>query len=267
MTKVRRKDRREARADTRSLLPMMAEGQPVHFRPGIKPIKALNPTQANYIKAVTTATLVFGVGPAGTGKTWIAARMAAEALRDGETGKIFITRPAVEAGEELGFLPGELEEKFEPYFRPVRDALEEGLGAGATEYMIKAKKIEVRPLAYLRGATFKDCWVILDEAQNTTPLQMKLFLARIGENAKIIINGDPSQKDIPGPSGLVDGLDLVEGMADTAVVRFGIEDVVRSGITREILRRYDARGSSPSAERYNAEHDDSTGLRRFLRAG
>lgn len=226
---------------------------------------AINPRSENqnlYIKSIYNNILTFGIGPAGTGKTWLAAHLAAQAFLSGNVERIIVTRPAVEAGESLGFLPGELEEKYEPYFRPVRDALEEGLGTGPLEYAIKAKQIEARPLALLRGTTFKNCWVILDEAQNTTPLQMKLFLTRIGENCKVIVNGDPRQKDIPGPSGLIDAMNRLHHLPGTGWVTFGIEDVVRSGIVADILRAYEEPASTPTGDRYT----DDEGLRRVLRA-
>jgi phosphate starvation-inducible PhoH-like protein len=184
-------------------------------------------------------TLTFGVGPAGTGKTWLAATRAAQRLAAGEIERIVITRPAIEAGENLGFLPGNLDEKYEPYFRPVRDALEETLGCGTVEYMLKAGTIEVRPLAFLRGTTFKNCWVIADEMQNTTPAQMKMFLTRIGEDCRVIVNGDPLQTDIAGKSGLSDALDRLKAMKSVEFCWFTREDIVRSGLCQAIAERYE----------------------------
>lgn len=235
---------------------------PKRQRPDAGLVTPKTKNQYLYINSIENNILTFGIGPAGTGKTWLAARLAARAFLAGDVERIVVTRPAVEAGESLGFLPGELDEKYEPYFRPVRDALEEGLGAGPLEYAIKAKQIEARPLALLRGSTFKNCWVILDEAQNTTPLQMKLFLTRIGENCKVIVNGDPCQKDIPGPSGLIDATSRLRHLSATGWVTFGIEDVVRSGIVADILQAYEEPASTPTSDRYT----DDEGLRRVLRA-
>lgn len=204
----------------------------------IAPLEAQTDAQERYINAIKTNTLVLGVGPAGTGKTFVCGAMAADALKNRHTQKLIITRPAVEAGESLGFLPGELEQKFEPYLRPFRDVLNERLGASYVECAMKNSKIEAIPLAYMRGMTLKDCWVILDEAQNTTPLQMKMFLTRIGSNCKVIINGDVTQKDIPGPSGLSDALRKTRGMKTVEHVIFERDDVVRSGLVQMILDRY-----------------------------
>lgn len=241
-----------------------------HVKPSRSPILPLNEAQADYIEAITSHAVTFGVGPAGTGKTWLAAMLAAKAFDDGEIDRIVITRPAVEAGESLGFLPGEQDEKYEPYFRPVRDALEEYLGSGPLEYHLKSGNIEARPLAYLRGATFKNCWVILDEAQNTTPSQMKMFLTRIGKNARIIVNGDPRQKDIPGPSGLVDAMHRLKGLGGCSFVSFTAQDIVRSGMCQAIAARYDEPDDNerkPDPDRYsNSDSDDDTGLRRYLRS-
>ncbi len=183
---------------------------------------------------------MFGVGPAGTGKTWYAAALAADALAAGEIEKIIVTRPAIEAGESLGFLPGDVEEKYAPYFRPVREALEERLGSGQVEYMIKAGVIEARPLAYLRGSTLKDCWVLADEMQNTTPQQMKMFLTRIGERSTFIINGDIRQKDIGGNSGLEDAAKRLAHLASVTVVQFTAADIVRDPMCQAIAEAYDA---------------------------
>lgn len=247
-----------------------AEHREPRRRPTNKELKPLSERQAAYDRAIQSGVITFGIGPAGTGKTWWAAARAAEALREDQIERIIVTRPAVEAGESLGFLPGELDEKYEPYFRPVRDALEEILGSGATEYMLKAGRIEARPLGLIRGATFKNAWVLLDEAQNTTPTQMKLFLTRIGENAKMIINGDLTQKDIPGPSGLADALDRLRGLEGVRVIRFGREDIVRSGMCQLIASRYeteiDGEASLGDEGRYIAmQSADDSGLQRMLK--
>ena len=202
-------------------------------------LKLLTEAQVDYDHSITNNIITFGVGPAGTGKTYVAAYRAAQALKNDWVERVVVTRPAIEAGETLGFLPGEMDEKYEPYFRPVRDALEEFLGSGPLEYYLKNKIIEARPLAYLRGATLKNAFVLFDEAQNTTPTQMKMFLSRIGDNAKVIVDGDPRQKDISGMSGLEDALNRLEGLAQVGVVEFDKSDIVRSGICRAIMNRYD----------------------------
>jgi phosphate starvation-inducible PhoH-like protein len=229
-----------------------------------KPLEPLTDAQHAYDAAIFANTLTFGIGPAGTGKTWWAASRAAEALDGKEIERIVVTRPAIEAGESLGFLPGDLDEKYDPYFRPVRDALEEQLGSGPLEYFVRSGIIEARPLAYLRGATFKNCWVLADEMQNTTPAQMKMFLSRIGENCKVIVNGDLSQQDIPGTSGLADALVRLRGLKGVEQVVFSRADIVRSGLCQAIIERYEDR--EPEKNRYSASDDDSAGVRRVLRA-
>jgi phosphate starvation-inducible PhoH-like protein len=223
----------------------------------IKKIIAKNESQTHYMKKINGTAITFGVGPAGTGKTWLATVMAAQALKNGLTEKLVITRPSVEVGESLGFLPGELEEKYEPYFRPVRDALVEALGAGQVEYYIKAGKIEARPLQFLRGSTMKDCWVLADEMQNSTVGEMKMLLTRFGQSAKYVINGDIRQCDLaPGvKSGLQDALVKLRGLDDVAICNFGRADIVRHGIVRTIIDRYEG------TEGY---HDSQEGLMTFL---
>lgn len=205
------------------------------------PIKPLNDAQSRYINAIKSSGLVFATGPAGSGKTWVCAALAAQALENREIDKIIITRPACEAGgEKLGFLPGELEEKFDPYLQPFRDVLNERLGNTFVDYLIKRRRIEAAPLGYMRGRTFKNAYVILDEAQNTTPISMKLFLTRIGENCKVIVNGDISQKDIPGESGLDDAVNRIcPNVPSARHVRFTKADVVRSGLVQEIIEAYE----------------------------
>ena len=205
------------------------------------PLQAKTRAQKDLIRSIHDNTVTVGVGPAGTGKTYVFGAMAADALRDRRTEKVFITRPAVEAGESLGFLPGELDEKFEPYFRPFRDVLHERMGKGNADYLIRQGRIEAIPIAYLRGMTFKDCWVILDEAQNTTPKQMKLFLTRIGENCKVLINGDIEQMDITGVSGLEDACNRLQTVDGFNVVRFEQEDIVRSGFVQQVVEAYEGK--------------------------
>lgn len=202
------------------------------------PLEPQTEQQRRYINAIRNFQVTFGLGPAGTGKTYIAGALACEMLEARTVEKIIITRPAVEAGESLGFLPGELEEKYEPYIAAFRDVLNERLGKTYVEYLLKVGRIEAIPFAYMRGRTFKNCIVILDEAQNATREQMKLFLTRVGENCKVIIDGDETQIDIR-ESGLVDGVERVSYIPCVKVVRFGKQDVVRSGFVSEVVAAYE----------------------------
>ena len=203
-----------------------------------KPLKCRTKAQSNYLQMLQSKPLVMGLGPAGTGKSYIAAIHACQELDAKRINQIIITRPAVEAEEKLGFLPGEIEEKMAPYFEPIRDIFEEYFGVGAVECMLKNKRIVVKPLAYMRGKTHRDCIVLLDEAQNTTPGQMQLILTRIGENCQMIIDGDTDQVDIQGLSGLVDALTRLEGMEQLGLQIFEENDIVRSGLCKEIVKRY-----------------------------
>lgn len=203
-----------------------------------EPLQPRNETQKRYINAIKNFQVTFGLGPAGTGKTYIAGAVACEMLEQHKVDKIIITRPAVEAGESLGFLPGELEEKYEPFLAPFRDVLNERLGKSHVENLLKLGRIEAIPFAYMRGRTFKNALVILDEAQNATPAQMKLFLTRIGENCRVIVDGDESQADIRD-SGLADAVKRLSHIPTVKVVRFGVCDVVRSGIVQEIIEAYE----------------------------
>lgn len=204
----------------------------------VEPIQARNERQQQFIDAIFHNTLTIADGEAGTGKTFISAAIAVEYLQAKEVEKIIITRPVLEAGESLGFLPGEINDKFAPYFAPFREALEERLGKGHVEYLVKAGRIECAPLAYMRGRTFKNAFVVLDEAQNTTPKQMKLFLTRLGEGSKVIVNGDLMQKDLSGESGLEDALKRLRKLRRVRVVEFGPEDIVRSRIVSDIVAAY-----------------------------
>ncbi len=215
-----------------------------------KPIKALTDTQARYKACIDAQVLTFGVGPAGTGKTYIAVATAAEMLKAGKIKKIIITRPAVEAGENLGFLPGELDEKFDPYFAPVKEILCKRLGTGHVEAYCNNGIIVAKPLAYMRGTTFEDAFVIFDEAQNCTPKQMEMFLTRIGNNTKVVVDGDPVQKDIRGPSGLTDAIKRFSARRWCSMVEFGVEDVVRSGIAKQIVLAYAGREDFEQQEQH-----------------
>jgi phosphate starvation-inducible protein PhoH and related proteins len=210
-------------------------------RVGIKP---RTPTQGTYLDALTSGQndLVFGVGPAGTGKTFLAVGVAVSMLLEGRVAKIVITRPAVEAGERLGFLPGDLEEKVDPYLAPIWDALKMLLGPAQLERRKAAGEIEIAPLAFMRGRTLADAFIIVDEAQNTTRMQMKMLLTRLGEGSRMAVNGDPSQIDLPraGDSGLAHALSILHGVKGMKIVRFGVEDVVRHPMVGRIVAAYEA---------------------------
>ena len=203
------------------------------------PLEAKNQSQAQYITAIKSHKLTFGIGPAGTGKSYCAGAIAAEELESRRIEKIIISRPAVEAGENMGFLPGDLHEKFDPYFDAFRDCLNERLGKGVVECGLKNDRIVVSPLAYLRGKTFNDAFVVLDEAQNCTATQLKMFLTRIGENCRVVVNGDIKQSDIGGKSGLKDAVDRLGQIASVYVHQFEHDDIVRSGLVKEIIQCYE----------------------------
>ncbi len=206
-----------------------------------KPIKAKTVGQKKYIEAIKKNTVVLGVGPAGTGKTFLAVAMATKALRAKEINRIILTRPAVEAGEKLGFLPGDLQNKIDPYLRPLYDALYEMLGAETYQKYVEKGTIEIAPLAYMRGRTLDDSFIILDEAQNTTPEQMKMFLTRLGFNSKAIVTGDITQTDLPfgKKSGLKEAIKVLDGIDDIAVHRFTEKDVVRHRLVQKIITAYE----------------------------
>ncbi len=198
-------------------------------------------TQAKYIQEMLKNELVFGLGPAGTGKTYLAVALAVSMMLEGAVDKIILSRPAVEAGENLGFLPGDLKEKVDPYLRPLYDALYEMLPAEQVDKKLALGEIEIAPLAFMRGRTLSNAFVILDEAQNTTPMQMKMFLTRLGENSRMVINGDLSQVDLPRGtvSGLRDALDTLKNINNISSVTFGANDVVRHGLVAKIVKAYE----------------------------
>ena len=200
-------------------------------------------TQAEYIKAMFENELVFGLGPAGTGKTYLAVAMAVSLMIEGKIDRIVLSRPAVEAGEHLGFLPGDLREKVDPYLKPLYDALYDMLPADQVDKKLESGEIEIAPLAFMRGRTLANSVVILDEAQNTTPMQMKMFLTRLGENSRMVINGDLSQTDLPNGtiSGMSDSLEILEKISGVGVVTFTDRDVVRHGLVAKIVKAYDDR--------------------------
>jgi phosphate starvation-inducible PhoH-like protein len=204
-------------------------------------IRAKNIGQSHYITAVRRHDVVFGIGPAGTGKTFLAVVLAIAELKKGTVEKIILTRPAVEAGEKLGFLPGDLKEKVDPYLRPVYDALYQIFGVDHTNRLMERGVIEIAPLAYMRGRTLENAFVILDEAQNTTIAQMKMFLTRLGFHSKMIVNGDASQIDLPRgvTSGLIHAQQTLQGIKQIDFVHFDAADVVRHPVVAEIIRAYE----------------------------
>jgi len=209
-------------------------------------IVARTPAQDAYMRAMERAELVFGIGPAGTGKTYLAVAHAASLLERGEISRVILSRPAVEAGERLGFLPGDMKEKVDPYLRPLYDALYDMMRAEHVERAITSGAIEIAPLAFMRGRTLSNAAVILDEAQNTTSMQMKMFLTRLGENSKMIVTGDPSQVDLPRGerSGLAEAVDFLSGVEGIHISRFNDSDVVRHHLVARIIRAYDAAGKA-----------------------
>jgi phosphate starvation-inducible protein PhoH and related proteins len=205
-------------------------------------VKARTPMQSTYIRALETSDLVFGIGPAGTGKTYLAVAAAAQALERGSIERIILSRPAVEAGERLGFLPGDMRDKVDPYLRPLYDALYDVLPPEKVERDLEAGIIEVAPLAFMRGRTLANAFVILDEAQNTTSMQMKMFLTRLGERSKMVVTGDPSQIDLPPgvKSGLEEAVGYLVGIKGIEAVRFEARDVVRRDLVLRIVQAYEA---------------------------
>ena len=206
-----------------------------------RPVKPKTLGQKQYIESIKQNTIVFGIGPAGTGKTYLAVAMAVKAFRAHEINKIILTRPAVEAGEKLGFLPGDLQNKVDPYLRPLYDALNDMMGAESYQRLLERGAVEVAPLAYMRGRTLNDAFIILDEAQNTTSEQMKMFLTRMGMGSKMIITGDVTQIDLPAgrKSGLVEALEVLKGVEDIGMVRLSHRDVVRHELVQAIVKAYE----------------------------
>ena len=224
-----------------------------------KPIKAKTVGQQKYMKAIAKNTVTIGVGPAGTGKTYLAVAAAVAAFRERTVNRIILTRPAVEAGERLGFLPGDLQNKVDPYLRPLYDALYDMLGAETFQKYQERGSIEVAPLAYMRGRTLDDSFIILDEAQNTTKEQMKMFLTRLGFGSKIVITGDVTQIDLPDDktSGLKDAIRVLEGVKDIAICKLTAADVVRHALVQEIINAYEKANSKPEIKKPNKNFSGS----------
>ncbi len=218
-----------------------------------KPLKAKTFGQKKYVDCITKNTISLGIGPAGTGKTYLAVAMAVKAFRAHEINRIILTRPAVEAGEKLGFLPGDLQNKVDPYLRPLYDALFDMLGAENYQKYLERGNIEVAPLAYMRGRTLDDSFIILDEAQNTTPEQMKMFLTRLGFNSKVVITGDITQIDLPDKkkSGLNEAAKVLKNINDIGIIHLGEKDVVRHRLVQDIVKAYDKYHESLNKRRNN----------------
>ena len=235
-----------------------------------KPIKAKTVGQKRYIDAISKNTVVFGIGPAGTGKTFLAVAMAVRALRQKQVNRIILTRPAIEAGEKLGFLPGDLQSKIDPYLRPLYDAMFEMMGAENYQRLLEKGVIEIAPLAYMRGRTLDDSFIILDEAQNATPEQMKMFLTRLGFNSKAVVTGDLTQTDLPSgmKSGLATAVRILDGVEDIKIHEFSDRDVVRHKLVQRIILAYEAyerkqahesRDKSDNGKKYRVQNRANNG--------
>ncbi|HUB84757.1 MAG TPA: PhoH family protein [Rhizomicrobium sp.] len=220
--------------------------------------RARSPAQGAYLDLLRSHPLVFGIGPAGTGKTYLAAAFGAHLLYERRVERLILSRPAMEAGERLGFLPGDLKEKIDPYLRPLYDALFDVLGDSVTR-MMETGVIEVAPLAFMRGRTLARSFVILDEAQNTSSAQMKMFLTRLGEDSRMVVTGDPSQSDLPGgrAEGLDEALQILSGVEGVAVAQFTEKDVVRHALVGRIVRAYDAKAGQSLPSRYRKDAPDT----------
>ena len=222
----------------------VSEPPKVMIRTRKKTIVPRSVAQTHYMEALARDDVIFSLGPAGTGKTYLAVAQAVHQLITGSVDRLILSRPAVEAGERLGFLPGDMREKVDPYLRPLYDALYDMLPSDQVERRIASGEIEIAPIAFMRGRTLADAFVILDEAQNTTPAQMKMFLTRFGENSRMVVCGDPKQVDLPGEgvSGLADAVSRLENVKGIATVRFGVGDVVRHPVVGRIVKAYEGKG-------------------------
>jgi len=219
---------------------------PIMIRTRKKSIAPRSAAQVHYMRELVSNDMIFALGPAGTGKTYLAVAQAVAQLITGSVQRLILSRPAVEAGERLGFLPGDMKEKVDPYLRPIYDALYDCLPAEQVERRIASGEIEIAPIAFMRGRTLAEAFVILDEAQNTTPAQMKMFLTRFGQNSRMVICGDPKQTDLPGgpsASGLNDAVGKLEGVEGISICRFGVHDVVRHPIVGRIVEAYEGPGA------------------------
>jgi phosphate starvation-inducible PhoH-like protein len=229
-------------------------GDDIAIRTERRRVSPRSPTQAAYLRAMRAHDLVFGIGPAGTGKTYLAVATGVALLKQRVVDRLILSRPAVEAGERLGFLPGDMKDKVDPYLRPLYDALQDMLPDGKLGAKLESGQIEIAPLAFMRGRTLANAFVILDEGQNTTPAQMKMFLTRLGENSRMVVTGDPSQDDLPPGtrSGLVDAVRRLDQTSEIAVIRFTEQDIVRHPLVEAILKAYG--GESPLQTEGGADH-------------
>ncbi len=222
-----------------------------------KPIKAKTVVQKDYLKAIKDNSITFGIGPAGTGKTYLAVAMAVKSFKQGLVSRIILTRPAVEAGEKLGFLPGDLQNKVDPYLRPLYDGLFDMMGAETYQKLLEKGVIEVAPLAYMRGRTLDDSFIILDEAQNTTQEQMKMFLTRMGHGSKVVVTGDITQIDLPidKKSGLRQAINILKGIDDISIITFTDKDVVRHKLVQDIVRAYEKLNNNTTTQQKKEGRD------------
>lgn len=222
-----------------------------------KPIRSKTLGQAEYLRAISKNSITFGIGPAGTGKTYLAVAMAVKAFKSGQVSRIILTRPAVEAGEKLGFLPGDLQNKVDPYLRPLYDGLFDMIGPETFQKLMEKGVIEVAPLAYMRGRTLDDSFIILDEAQNTTKEQMKMFLTRMGNGSKIVVTGDVTQIDLPADkkSGLKDAISILKGIEDIAIIRLSEKDVVRHKLVQDIVLAYEKANKDKPTQRTDKKRE------------
>jgi len=227
-----------------------AEGSAEGIRTRKRTVQARTPGQRAYLAALQERDMVFALGPAGSGKTYLAVAMGVSLLLAGKVERIVLSRPAVEAGERLGFLPGDMKEKIDPYLRPLYDALHDMVPSEHIASRMESGEIEIAPLAFMRGRTLAHCFVILDEAQNTTPMQMRMFLTRLGEGSRMVITGDPSQTDLPGGqrSGLADAVDTLKDVEGVRFIRLTSQDVVRHDLVTRIVEAYDARDKKNKVE-------------------
>jgi phosphate starvation-inducible PhoH-like protein len=225
------------------------EAPPIMIRTRKKTIVPRSATQIEYMRALAREDVIFALGPAGTGKTYVAVAQAVSQLMNGSVQRLILSRPAVEAGERLGFLPGDMKEKVDPYLRPLYDALYDCMPPEQVERRLANGEIEIAPLAFMRGRTLAHCYVILDEAQNTTPMQMRMFLTRLGEGSRMVITGDPSQTDLPNnqKSGLNDAVETLSDVEGVRFVRLTSQDVVRHDLVTRIVNAYDARDQKAKA--------------------
>ena len=224
-----------------------------------RPVRPKTLGQKEYLEAIRKNSITFGVGPAGTGKTYLAVAMAVKAFKAKDVDRIILTRPAVEAGEKLGFLPGDLQTKVDPYLRPLYDGLYDMLGAETFQRLLEKQTIEVAPLAYMRGRTLDNAFIILDEAQNTSPEQMKMFLTRMGNGSKVVVTGDVTQIDLPdkSKSGLIDALAVLKGIEGISQIYFSEKDVVRHRLVQQIVKAYD-RANARRQEKYREKKEQET---------